>query len=273
MGTRPPYLFGTGKDDWRGSHLALVSDVDTAVIAMAVHGRWSRRLCLDISAATRKCFAEHPTAVIVDLRDLDDADGASMPLWLSERRAAASLITAAHLVLCVPPETMVAQRLRRVGAHLLLPMFATMAEARTAVSRQTPMTDMLQLRLAPEPTAADEAIQLLGDACQVWNLPHLLRPARAILSQLVNNAVEHAGTNMLVTVSRRSTGLHLSVRDGDPRLPRLLHPAPAPDGDPAVERGQGLQTVHTEAVAWGAMPTRVGKVVWATVRHRGRRPE
>ena len=270
MGTRPPYLFGSGQDEWRGSHLKLMSDVDTAVIEMAVHGRWSQRLCLDISAATRKCLAEHPSAVIIDLSDLGDPDGASMPLWLSQRRAAAALPTAVSLVLCVPPATVLARRLRRVGAHLLLPILDTMAQARTAVSGQAPMTDMLQLRLAPESTAVNEAAHLLGSACQAWNLPHLLHSAQTIMAQLVNNAVEHVGTNMLVTVSRRGSGLHLSVHDGDPRLPRLLDPAHALDGVTGSERGQGLQTVHAEAVAWGAMPTRVGKVVWATVRHRNR---
>jgi hypothetical protein len=272
MGTRPPYLFGRGKDELRSSRLELISDIDTAMIEMAVHGRWDRQLCLDIGSAARKCFAEQPAAVIIDLSGLADPDGASMPFWLSERRAAANLLPAVHLVLCVPTATALDNRLRRVGAHLLLPMFGDMAEARTAAGKRGPLTDMLQLRLAPESTAAHEAAQLVGEACQAWNLPQLLHPARAIMSQLVGNAVEHAGTNMLVTVSRRGTGLHLSVRDGDPRLPRLLDPAPAPDGDHEPVRGQGLQAVHAGAVAWGAMPTRVGKVVWATVRHRSRRP-
>jgi hypothetical protein len=31
------------------------------------------------------------------------------------------------------------------------------------------------------------------------------------------------------------------------------------------ERGRGLRLVHFGAAAWGAMPTRGGKVVWATV--------
>jgi hypothetical protein len=271
MGTRPPYLFGSGNDDWRGSHLRLISDVDTAVIEMSVHGRWTRRMCLDISATARKCFAESPAALIVDLHELDDPDGASMPLWLSERRTGAALLPAVQLVLCVPPDTMVAERLLRVGAQRLLPIFGTMPEARAAASERMPMTDMLQLRLAPEPAAANEAVHLVGEACRAWDLPLLLPSGRAIMSQLVTNAVEHAGTNMLVTVSRRGTGLHVSVRDGDPRLPRLIDPAAAPTGERRAERGPGLQTVHAEAVAWGAMPTRVGKVVWATIRHGSRR--
>jgi signal transduction histidine kinase len=147
-----------------------------------------------------------------------------------------------------------------------------MTEARAAVSKRLPMTDLLQLRLPPEPTAATEAALLIADACTAWSLPGLQHPARAIVTQLVNNAVEHAGTNMLVTISRRGRGLHLSVRDGDPRLPRLLNPNSRTGGDTDNERGHGLQAVNAHAVAWGAMPTRVGKVVWATVHHRGISP-
>ena len=114
MGTRPPYLFGNRRDDLRDSRLELISDIDSAMIEMAVHGRWDQRLCVEISAVARKCFAEHPAALIIDLSDLDDPDGASMPLWLSERRAALALPTAVPLVLCVPPATALADRLRRV---------------------------------------------------------------------------------------------------------------------------------------------------------------
>jgi hypothetical protein len=31
------------------------------------------------------------------------------------------------------------------------------------------------------------------------------------------------------------------------------------------EQGWGLQMVHAVTVAWGVMPTRGGKVVWATL--------
>lgn len=248
----------------------MISDVDTAVIEAAVSGRWCQRLCLDITAAVRKCFAEHPAAVIIDLHDLDDPDGASMPLWLSERRVATAMLPPVQLALCLPESTKLADRLRRVGAHWLLPMFPTMFEARRAVSRRVPLTDMVQLRLPPEPMAAAEAARLVGEACTAWDLLGLLQPARLIMSQLVSNAVEHAGTNMLVTVSRRGAGMHLSVRDGDPRLPRLLDRERGYVGEPADDRGKGLQVVHAHAVAWGAMPTAVGKVVWATIRYHGR---
>jgi hypothetical protein len=80
------------------------------------------------------------------------------------------------------------------------------------------------------------------------------------------NAIQHARTDMLVTVSRRGIGLYLAVRDGSPVLPRPRPSAGA--GRPPGGGGRALQIVHRSAVAWGALPTHDhdGKVVWATLR-------
>jgi hypothetical protein len=76
---------------------------------------------------------------------------------------------------------------------------------------------------------------------------------------------------MVVTVWRRGTGLHVSVRDGDPRLP-FLRDAESADGGPSIQmRGHGLRIVDVLSSAWGAMATRDGKMVWATIRSCRRR--
>ena len=131
-----------------------------------------------------------------------------------------------------------------------------------------PLTDRLQQRLPPEPESARLARLMVADACHAWHLPQLRYPAELIMSELVSNAIRHAGTPMLVTVSRRGTGLHLAVRDGSPTLPPPWRPAPAVLGTPSTAGGRGLQIVHRAAAAWGALPThdRDGKVVWATIR-------
>jgi hypothetical protein len=117
--------------------------------------------------------------------------------------------------------------------------------------------------LAPEPEAASLAGTLVADACLAWRLVELLYPARRVMSELVLNAVEHAGTGLTVTVTHRASGLRLAVADGDPRLPRLRAPGPVHGGAPFDVRGHGLRAVQSVAAAWGAEPTATGKVVWA----------
>ncbi|MBB3095602.1 anti-sigma regulatory factor (Ser/Thr protein kinase) [Actinoplanes campanulatus] len=119
--------------------------------------------------------------------------------------------------------------------------------------------------LAPDPDAASLARTLVADACMVWQLPGLLHPARRVMSELVLNAVEHAATALVVTVTRHGDGLHLAVSDGDPRLPRLRMMARVRRGVPLDERGRGLQLVQAAATRWGADRTATGKTVWAVL--------
>jgi anti-sigma regulatory factor (Ser/Thr protein kinase) len=143
-------------------------------------------------------------------------------------------------------------------------MYTTVEQARAAVVSGRPLADRLQLtRLAPGPDATGLARDLIDVASAAWSFPSLRHPGRLVISELVANAVQHAGTPMAVTVWRRRSGLHLSVRDGSRRLPEQ------PVATPASKRGsggQGLLVVDTLASCWGAMSTRDGKMVWATLR-------
>jgi anti-sigma regulatory factor (Ser/Thr protein kinase) len=170
------------------------------------------------------------------------------------------------VALCLPPTTALAVRLHRLGAKRLLPIYDTVSQARAAVASGLLLTDQLQQRLPPEPTSAKQARLMIADACRAWHLTHLQDPAKLVISELVANAIQHARTDLLVTVSRRGTGLYLAVRDGSPALPRL-RPSAVAGGSPGGG-GRGLRIVQHAAAAWGALPTHdhTGKVVWAALR-------
>lgn len=250
--------------------LTVGCDFDAGFVEVGVAGRWSQRLGTETYHTLRKCLTEHPSAVIVDLDRFEDPYAASAAMWLAVSRAAAAMHPAVQLVLCVPPSRPLAGRLRRLGAAGFLPIFQTMAAARAAAEARTPLTDRLQLtRLAPEESSVLAAAELVDAACAAWDLPELRKPARWILTELVRNAITHAGTELAASVWRRGTGLHLSVRDADPRLPQPLEAGT--NGHGGVETGSGLRVVEAKAAAWGAMATRDGKMVWATLRARPRR--
>lgn len=264
--THPPYFFAEREPE--GS-VRVSADFATAVVELSLLGRWSQGLGADTAAAIRKCLAQPPSAIIVDLHHLADPEGASVPLWLAARRAAIVLQPPVQLALCLPGAVGLDRQLRRSGAEWHLFMYATMPEARAAVAAKLPLAEQLEARLPPQPSSAAAARDLVVQACERWQLPGLLERARMVMSELVANAVEHAGTDIWAAVSRRGTGLHLAVSDGAARLPELQEQAVAPMKQAGLtERGRGLRLVHYGAAAWGAMPTRGGKVVWATVRPR-----
>jgi hypothetical protein len=256
-----PYLFGPGEPDRPG--MSVTCDVDTGILDLVVCGRFGRRSATDTFTGLRKCLAEHPTAIVVDLLEFDDPLAASASMWVAINRKAAALEPPVRLALAVAPGTPLRERLTRLGVERFFPVRSTPADARASVSGTLPWTQRLQLiQRAPDELSTCAARNLVGAACEAWRMPDLLHPARIIVSELVTNAVEHAGTDVTVTVWRRGAGLHLSVRDGDPRLPQLLDPSSGAPG----ERGTGLRIVGARATAWGAMATRDGKLVWATLR-------
>ncbi|MEV6298110.1 ATP-binding protein [Actinoplanes sp. NPDC051861] len=268
MGVSPPYLSDdTEQDDTEQSVTIRADDgEDAAVSVLTVRGSWDAQLRLNASATLRRCFTEHPDGLIVDLSGLLDPHSESAPTWMTARHAAAGLEPPVHLALCVPPELPLADRMQGLDAGRFLPIYAKVGQARVALAGRMPGAERLTLTLSPEPDAPSAARNLVSDACLAWGLVHLLYPSRLVMSELVTNAVEHAGTEIRVVVTRRGAGLHLSVADRDPRLPAMIQlTRPRPDL-PLDVRGRGLRTVHETAALWGSVPTEHGKVVWAAVR-------
>jgi hypothetical protein len=269
MEAGPPYLFGSL--DPVDPDLSVISDIDTDTVEITVRGQWNQRLGLKTYAIIRKCIAGHPATLIVDVRQLDDSSAASATMWLAANRAAGTMQPPVQFVLCVPPTTPLAGKLADLGASRFLAMAATPARAHTAIAAHAVLADRMQLSmLPPEPPSAGAARDLVGQACDAWNMRKLLHLGRSVISELACNAAEHARTPMMVTVCRRTTGLRLSVRDGDSRLPYLRDPEPVTAGEQRDAGGQGLRIVDAAASAWGAMPTRDGKLVWATLRDNHR---
>ena len=80
-----------------------------------------------------------------------------------------------------------------------------------------------------------------------------------VLSELVTNAMVHAGAGCTVGLQHRDDLLRLEVRDPSPREPVLRPVAPA------VVGGHGLRVVDALAESWGWERTSDGKRVWAIV--------
>jgi anti-sigma regulatory factor (Ser/Thr protein kinase) len=118
----------------------------------------------------------------------------------------------------------------------------------------------LRVVLAPDPSAAATARQVVEDACRAWRLDHVQEAAQLVITELVSNVVRHAGTKMEISLTARPGELRLAVRDGH-RAP----PGPDSAGGTLAESGRGLVIIQALAAEWGATPTADGKVVWAVL--------
>jgi anti-sigma regulatory factor (Ser/Thr protein kinase) len=135
----------------------------------------------------------------------------------------------------------------------------SVAEARVAAAQGDVEVSSVSDLLPPIAGAVRQARNMATEVCVRWDLPHLIGPASLVVSELVSNAIEHAGTMMTVRFDRRVRYLHITVRDGSADEPRQK-----PRTDPPL-RGNGLVLVDNMATHWGTLPSRDGKVVWATL--------
>jgi hypothetical protein len=151
----------------------------------------------------------------------------------------------------------------------------------------------LTQRLAPTPESIPVGRWLAIRACDRWGLPGAVGPAGQIVTELVGNAVEHAGTAIDLVLTYVPPKLYIAVRDRCPSLPRQRSAEPGDrrgtagdwrDGDrrgaagyrrgaeglgelpSGADQGRGLLVVAAYAAEHGTTRTRDGKVVWATLR-------
>lgn len=206
--------------------------------------------------ALAEALADEPTSAIVDLAGLSVAEP-ELVTTFAEAAEEAARWPRARLLLC-HPGPLVAEALRNHGVSARTPVYPTVTAAlRDAASE--PLPPRLHRRLAPTQYAPRVARELAARACAQWQLPHLATAAQMVCSELVTNAVRHAGTMIDLTVTLREDELRVSVRDGFAKPPRLRTPKVTDDS------GRGLLIVDTVARAWGTVSMPDGKLVWASL--------
>jgi anti-sigma regulatory factor (Ser/Thr protein kinase) len=103
----------------------------------------------------------------------------------------------------------------------------------------------VQLELPPAPQSPAQARRAVREACERWGIPALADAAALAVSELVTNAVLHAGTPILVMVEHDGGNLTVAVGDGEAALPRLRPPSAD------EESGRGVAIVDRLGATWG----------------------
>ncbi|MDI6105214.1 ATP-binding protein [Actinoplanes sp. NEAU-A12] len=255
---------------------SVVADETTAVLELTVDGCWARRRERLTRPVLDTCLAGHPAGVLLDLRHLKDPAACSGSLWLTAASGGDRMRPPVPIAACLPAATSLAGKLTRRSARRRMPVFAALADARAALAGRRPPTDQLHFGISPTTLSAVSCRRAADEACRAWRLPQLRDRARLLLSELIANAVEHAGTRIEVTISRlgpaprgtlcRSAGLRLVVCDESPQIPTVRHLGTDGAERELLTRGLGLRIVDAAADAWGVLPTRCGKMIWAIVR-------
>jgi anti-anti-sigma factor len=216
-----------------------------------------------IQRALVKDLSDQPYALICDLSGVQQLDPVCAALFATVANHPSSRWPATSFLLCgaQPP---VAEVLGLLTVPHFLQLYASLEEALdAAVARPPYLRD--ELVLAPIRTAPATARAFVRDVLGYWQLAlsdaTLVDRAVLVASELVTNAVIHARTDLRLRVEMRGDLLHLAVRDGSPRLLRLVT---IPDRQ--AEGGRGLLVVEQLARSWGVnRHPDGGKVVWCVL--------
>lgn len=206
--------------------------------------------------AVLKALVDQPELVLIDASGLQAEDDLALTaLPMLARQAAADGIA----IIVTGPSTALLIQLEAMAVIRWVPVAETRASALELHAR-TPGPPRAGLLLPPHPSATADARALVDEACRRWRITDLADTAALIVTELVANGIQHAGSPMRLTLSLRDRHLHVSLRDGSSLMPRRT------TADEELESGRGLLIIEALAVAWGSVAVTDGKVVWVTLR-------
>lgn len=114
-------------------------------------------------------------------------------------------------------------------------------------------------RLPPVPASVPEARRLVRELLWARGREDLEDTASLLVSEIVTNALLHAGTTIHVTARLEERRLRVEVRDGSPHLPVPRRYAST------AGTGRGLLMVERLVDDWGVQRHPDGKTVWFTL--------
>jgi anti-sigma regulatory factor (Ser/Thr protein kinase) len=122
------------------------------------------------------------------------------------------------------------------------------------------VSDGIVAVLPPRAASAAEARELVTTQCVQWGFANLCDDVALVVTELVANAVRHAGTDIRITLTQLEHGVRLEVRDGSTRP---LRPRAALSSD---EGGRGLLLVDALSNRYGVLGEPDGKRVWVELQ-------
>jgi hypothetical protein len=235
---------------------AVSRDPDSGVCTIVVWGPLHQGYPPRLNGLVRTCLSDRPRAILLDLLGVTSSDGLLPTVLTVLNRSVAR--EGARLIVSAGPTVM---SILTPNARRELSLHGTRDEAERAAVLALPPT-MMWWSLRAGAKAREYTSTAVSEACHAWNIPDARDRLGLIASELVTNALEHAGEPVEVSLSLDQGYVHLRVRDGS-------HHQPVPRAVGNTDgRGRGLRLVEESATTWGVTDRADGKVVWAVLAVR-----
>lgn len=227
--------------------------LENGVHSVVVSGSVGVREANSLLGAVQAALAQEPRGVVVDLTAAAEVTGAAFTS-LSSLRALPSGWPRASVAFCPARPDLVAGL---VG----LSVHTDHADAvRRVDDRSDAPRERVDLRASLDSPAQARAV--VAACADRLGLEELRDDLTLVVSEMVTNAVRHAGPPVAIEIQADLDTVLIAVNDGSP-----VHPQPRPAGADA-EGGRGLLLVDLLSVEHGVRPDPPGKTVWAALRRR-----
>ena len=209
--------------------------------------------------AVTAAAAVHPDVALVDVL-LPDGAGFRLPAALREVAPACVVVfTSAH------PEGDISA-IRELGGIAFLPKSVPPSQLGRELAALVAVLDQVQdvlqqaaTRLPPSRESPRAARRFVEGILDAWGCSEIIDTVTLLVSELVGNAVLHAGSEVELSVRLVGDRLRVDVIDRSTSVP---HRREAGEGD---QTGRGSDLVEIMASSWGISGRPDGKSVWFEV--------
>ncbi|MCP2323062.1 ABC-type transporter Mla MlaB component [Hamadaea flava] len=228
------------------------------VAQVRVHGAMTLATVPQLRLAIRKCVAEAPRLIILDLAEVTEADTAGLLALPALQRYCCDLEYPIPLLIQAPPESPAAQLIQR-HLHVRATLCAEIGPAATI--RLLPVAPVPEARLTiwATPPMAARVHRFASRTCWSWLMPWMANRVQLVAAELTANAVAHGAGPRTLLVTLRPDILRVVVSDASRSIPHAVL-----SEEPDVEHGLGV--VDLVAERWGTVLSGPGKEVWADIR-------
>jgi len=242
-----------------GPDLQIGLDTRGDMTVVELTGQVSSATSIEVGDILLRCLSDQPTAVLVDLLQLQTAEPDALTTLVTAARSSA-LWSGVPLMLIA--HSAIARRLRSTAIEEFAQVHPTMPAGIAAAKQAPPRTTAVR-ELAAHPRSARICRRHVARTCTDWSCEHLSENAMAVSEELVSNAVLHSSGPLTHRLEFRHDALTIAVTDHTPVPPIPVEPT----ADDIPAHGYGLRIVAAHAAAWGSTPTTTdGKTVWAVLR-------
>lgn len=228
------------------------------VVVVRPRGVLDAYTAADLRAGLLTCLADQPPGIVIDTTELSVVDEIGLTVVASVAQQSERWPGTRFALTADTEELAAAVERMGVGRYVAV---RPDREAALKEASQWPVPPSSRCRIEPDRNAPSVARAAVQEFCKEQGIGGDGDAAQLVASELVTNAVVHAGTTIDLTLRLIAPLLHIAVRDGgngQARIGGII--------DESSESGRGLLLVDALASGWGTLVPDAGKVVWATVR-------